>query len=79
MPKLLRVRDLPPPIPGRALPNGGYVEARQPSLYCPHCDASYSANPGDYWAANPATVLRCVCGERLRLVMTRTVHEEYVL
>lgn len=67
MSRLIRVRDLPPPRAGRSLPDGGYVEARQPMLHCRTCGENFSANPSDYWSADPNTVLRCH-GRPLQLV-----------
>lgn len=65
--KLIRVRDLPPPRPGRTLPNGVHIEARQPMLRCSACGGEYSANPGNYFMADPNTVMRCH-GRPLQLV-----------
>ena len=30
-----------------------------PFLYCPTCEARYSADKGDYWNLDPAYVFRC--------------------
>lgn len=65
--RTLTVGDLPPRRPDRTLPDGSIVLARQPCLYCATCQGTYSANPGDYWAAEKTTPLRC-CGRALRLV-----------
>jgi hypothetical protein len=64
---MIRVKDLPQPRPGRKLPDGGFVEARQPFLRCRTCGGQYSANPGDYWNANPETIMRC-CDRPMALV-----------
>lgn len=71
----IRVRDLPPPRPGRDLPGGGHVFARQPILKCRgDCQGEYSANPGDYWNHPADYVFRC-CGRNMALVDKRTVYE----
>lgn len=52
---MLRVRDLPP-VPPRTHAN---VEPQRPVLYCPRCTSTYSADPADYFAVFPETMLRC--------------------
>ena len=71
----LTVGDLPAPRPNQTLPQGGTIMTKQPMLYCPSCGDESSANPGDYWAANPHTKLTCGdCDEPLQLVESCTVH-----
>lgn len=41
-------------------------------LYCPVCSAEYSAQRGDYWAAEPTTPMTCECGIHLALVKSHT-------
>lgn len=36
----------------------------RPFLYCPHCGSEYSAHRGDYFLAEPRTVLQCSNGHR---------------
>mgnify|MGYP001276996886 CR=1 FL=1 len=52
-----------------------WIEAQHPSLYCGECQCTWSANPGDYWAADPQTVFTC-CGESMRLVYKRVRYED---
>jgi hypothetical protein len=44
-------------------------------MYCHTCGEEYSANRGDYFAANPDTVLTC-CGEPMRLAVRKAVYWE---
>lgn len=44
-------------------------------LHCNRCGENYSAYCGDYFAADPATILKC-CGRPMRLVRKRIVYEE---
>lgn len=67
----IRVKDLPKPAEGRTITmadgSTAHIESQQPLLYCECCGNESSANPGDYWDANPETVFSC-CGEPMRLV-----------
>ena len=48
-----------------------------PFLRCPKGHCEVSANTGDYFAADPSTVLRCdVCKAALQLVIQKTIYEE---
>lgn len=47
----------------------------RPFLHCAVCGERFSADLGDYFAADPETVLRC-CGEPMRLVTAKTVLTE---
>lgn len=47
-PKPIRVRDLRPGDNGAGLP----------MLLCTRCEATFSADAGDYWAARPDAILR---------------------
>ncbi len=58
MMKQIRVRDLKDQI-GAPGP--------RPILYCRVCHGEYSANAGDYFVANPETIMRC-CGRSMALV-----------
>lgn len=60
-------RDLPN-IQGRRLDSGAYIEPTRPVLYCRTCGDTYSASPGDYWAADATKPLTCDgCGGLLEL------------
>lgn len=61
-----RIRDLKDQI-GAPYP--------RPLMYCHTCGEEYSANRGDYFAANPDTVLTC-CGEPMRLAVRKAVYWE---
>lgn len=66
---MLRVCDLPKPLPYRPLPSGGFLCPTQPLLLCRSCGDEWSANPKDYWAADPTQPLRCGrCETPLELV-----------
>ncbi len=74
----IRIKDLPPWAAVRRVetPHGPvWIEAEHPSLYCTECGEHTSANPGDYWEADPETVITC-CGEPVRLVRRRVVLED---
>lgn len=60
---MIRVKDLPDPA-DQTIHNVYY---KGPSLYCTICGGEYSANRGDYFIANPETVMKC-CGLALKLV-----------
>ena len=64
--RLVRVRDLP----------GGKLDGRL--LYCEHCGAEESANPGDYWSTPGDHAFRC-CGRPMRLVHKHTTFEEVTI
>ena len=66
MAKSIRVRDLKDQI--------GSVGPR-PFLYCPKCDAEYSANSGDYFMFSPDHIFRCH-GVNMLLVTKRTMYVE---
>lgn len=51
-------------------------KAIPPSLYCDHCGEAYSAEKGDYFSYPPTYVLTC-CGEDMRLVVRKTIVEDY--
>lgn len=63
MPRPIRVQDLPDTSYTRAL------------LRCQTCGGEYSAYRGDYFMADPQTVMRCH-GRPLQLVTKRVVYEE---
>ncbi len=65
-PKSIRVADLTD-LTG--------VSHLHPMLHCSTCGAEYSANRGDYFAADPSTVFRC-CRKPMRLVTKQTVYAE---
>lgn len=44
-------------------------------LYCPFCHDEYSTTPGDYWAADPHTVLDC-CSQEMLLMRKVITFEE---
>lgn len=75
--KVVRVRDLPPWEPDTehfdAKGQRYYIIAKHPMLYCARCGAENSANPGDYFMANPDTVFRC-CGRPMALVRKQVTH-----
>jgi hypothetical protein len=48
------------------LPKDGKQDGRPVFLYCPRCGARNSANPSDYFMADPNTKFRC--GEHRPLV-----------
>lgn len=53
--------------PGRKY-RDGWLEGRQPVLYCAPCHAEYSATPGDYWQLAPSDPMLCGdCGAPLML------------
>lgn len=73
----MKVRQLPPWEPSRQVetPDGPIrIEPRHPLLYCRVCGGEYSANPGDYFAANPETVFTH-CGRVMALVQKRVVYD----
>lgn len=43
-------------------------------LWCPPCQAGYSATRGDYFWMPRGRPFRCACGEPLQLVRERTTH-----
>lgn len=54
-------------------------------LWCPCCEESYSAQPGDYWDRDDDELIRCVscldaigASEPLELMAERTVMVPYV-
>lgn len=63
---MIRVKDLKDQI-GTTYP--------RPFLHCAKCMQAFSANAGDYFAADPETILKC-CGRPMRLVTARTVMTE---
>lgn len=44
----------------------------RPSLYRERCGEHYSANKGDYFMADPDTIMKC-CQKPMALVVRRTV------
>lgn len=56
---MVRVKDLKDQI---------RMEGRRPVLLCNACSETYSANAGDYFAADPETVFEC-CGTPMVLVV----------
>jgi hypothetical protein len=44
-------------------------------LRCPRDGREYSARRGDYFRADPNTIMRCPCGASLELVRKRIVYE----
>lgn len=43
-------------------------------LHCPECQGEYSAYRGDYFMADPKTIMRC-CEVPLSLMQRRTVYQ----
>lgn len=62
----IRVRDLKDQM-GMPFP--------RPSLYCSKCNSLFSANAGDYFAAQPDTILKH-CDRPMRLVIKRVTLED---
>lgn len=54
------------PIRVRDLKDQTGMDYPRPVLYC-SCGGEYSANAGDYFTANPDTIIRCECGKPLQL------------
>ena len=46
-----------------------------PVLHCPACGEDASGNAGDYFMANPKTVIRCCCGEPMVLAELYTAYK----
>jgi len=63
---MLRYKDLENQI-GQQYP--------RPVLHCPLCGFDVSGNAGDYFQANPSTVIRCRCGEPMVLATKRIVYD----
>lgn len=67
-----------PELRAERLPSGAYLEPKRPVLFCAHCAEEWSADPGDYWNLPDEHVFRCTrCCRAMRLVMRRTVREDY--
>jgi hypothetical protein len=67
--KMIRIRELKDQI-GAPYP--------RPLLICHSCGSEFSANRGDYFAANLETVLTC-CGKPLSLAVKKVVYREVAL
>lgn len=64
---MIRVKDLPP--------NGGTHESGPVFLHCAHCGGEFSATRGDYFMADPDTVMMH-CGHPMQLVTKHVTLKE---
>jgi len=70
----IRVKDLKQQV-GTEERGGKLWVVPQPFLYCGHCGNQFSANRGDYFAADPEHVFKC-CRRNMLLVTKRTIFEQ---
>lgn len=52
-------RELPEAEPNTTLAGGATLIAKQPLLCCRSCGATGSADPRDYWSADPSAEIEC--------------------